>query len=84
MTLKLDYDTNWFWTSALRDVNSTNWYWETTGESITEFFWKLGQPSIDNQASQTCINFSYIAGGWDDDDCRKYYLDAMCEATGEQ
>jgi hypothetical protein len=79
--LKSDFETNWFWTSALRDVGSTVWNWETTGENIEEFHWKLGQPSLDEDLVKTCINFSNVAGGWDDDHCTKYYLDAMCEDT---
>jgi len=75
----IDFETNWFWISAMRDEGSTTWYWETTGAEITEFYWKLGQPSMDEVLVKTCINFSSASAGWDDDACTKYYLDAMCE-----
>ena len=66
----------------MRDVNSTVWNWETTSEKIMEFHWKLGQPSLDEDLLvKACINFSNVAGGWDDDHCTKYYLDVMCEET---
>jgi hypothetical protein len=65
----------------MREVNSTLWYWETTGEDITEFHWKIGQPTMNETLlERSCISFSYISDGWDDDECFRLNLDAMCEA----
>jgi hypothetical protein len=76
------YETNYIWTDALRDEGSADWYWETSKNMLTEndFYWGSGQPSLPNATVQSCINFSYYSGGYDDDECTAFpFLDAMCQ-----
>ncbi|XP_065335903.1 uncharacterized protein LOC135936847 [Cloeon dipterum] len=73
------YDWDWFWTSAIRHVNSTTWIWESTGEEVTEFFWGADQPDITPGELETCLDFRVRNGGWDDDDCSIYLLGFICE-----
>jgi len=64
-----DFTTNWFWTDALRNENSTTWFWETSGAEITEFFWEANEPSLDDFLKERiCINFN-PAYFWYDDMC---------------
>jgi len=37
-----------FWSDAMRNVSDDpwTWYWETTGEKVTYFAWKAGEPSL--------------------------------------
>jgi hypothetical protein len=67
----------------LRDEGSAEWYWETTKNVLTEndFYWGVEQPSLPNVTVRSCIDFNYSVGGYDDDDCLDYYLDAMCQSA---
>ncbi|XP_059486452.1 lectin subunit alpha-like [Neocloeon triangulifer] len=72
------YDTYWFWTGALKEVNSSVWIWEPTGEEFTYFQWGWDQPTVNNDSIRTCIDFK-VFSGWDDDDCEQYSLGYICE-----
>jgi hypothetical protein len=75
-----NYNHNFFWTEALKDEDSSEWYWETSGSSLTEFYWGRGQPSMESNVTvRSCINFSNAGGGYDDDDCLDFALSVLCQ-----
>jgi hypothetical protein len=69
----------WFWTSGLRDENSTVWYWESSGAEMKWFDWGPGQPSMNEDLVRTCMSFLGDLEGFDDDDCETYRQGTMCE-----
>jgi hypothetical protein len=75
-----DYNRHWFWTSAIRDENSTVWYWETTGAELKWFDWgQPGYPSMDENLVRSCISFLGDLEGFADQDCEMYVKSTMCE-----
>jgi len=63
----------------LKDFNSTTWYWEETGAEIADFYWGDNQPDLDAFFARSCIEFSFLFGGWDDEVCVDYAFNAMCQ-----
>ncbi|XP_059480015.1 C-type lectin domain family 4 member K-like [Neocloeon triangulifer] len=64
---------SWYWTAARKDAKKQVWYWETTGETITDYFWLPGEPSNDT-SNDYCMRFDVSVGGWLDDPCDTNFL----------
>lgn len=76
------------WTSGRREADTTTWNWVTdaAGTIMVPIDYNGGlegwdQPPVDPTMA-ACINFSYTAGGWDDDLCDKR-MSYLCEEASE-